>query len=99
MPGTTTWKELRPKLVKAEDEPHPAQACQQMQAGLRLATLRKHRKRSQAAVAKKLAVSQSSISQLEHCDDPRLSTVAGYVSALGGRLELRAVFDDETITI
>jgi predicted transcriptional regulator len=61
--------------------------------------LRKRRKASQAIVAKKLKVSQSNISQLEHAADPRLSTVAGYVDALGGKLEIRAVFDDETISI
>jgi predicted transcriptional regulator len=44
-------------------------------------------------------VSQSNISQLERGADPRLSTVANYVDALGGKLELVAVFDDERILI
>jgi len=50
-------------------------------------------------VAKKLKVSLSNISQLERGADPRLSTVAGYVDALGGKLEVLAVFDDETVPI
>ena len=66
---------------------------------MRLAALRKRRKASQAAVAKKLKVSQSNVSQFERGADPRMSTVAGYVDALGGRLEVLAVFDDETVSI
>jgi predicted transcriptional regulator len=96
---TTPWREIRNKRIKPEDEPRIAKIREQMEAELRLAAVRKKRKKSQAAVAKKLSVSQSNISQLERGGDPRLSTVAGYIDALGGKLEMVAVFDDETITI
>jgi DNA-binding XRE family transcriptional regulator len=96
---TTPWKEIRSKRIKPEDEPRIAKIREQMEAELRLAAVRKKRKKSQAAVAKKLAVSQSNISQFERGGDPKLSTVAGYIDALGGKLEILAVFDDETITI
>jgi hypothetical protein len=39
------------------------------------------------------------ISQLERGADPRLSTVASYVNALGGKLEIVAVFDDERVVL
>jgi transcriptional regulator with XRE-family HTH domain len=68
-------------------------------AELRLAAVRRKRKKSQATVAKKLRVSQSNVSQFERGGDPRLSTVADYIGALGGKLEVRAVFDDETLPI
>jgi DNA-binding XRE family transcriptional regulator len=96
---TTPWKEVRGRAVKPEDEPHIEREREVIEAELRLAALRKHRKASQAVVAKKLKVSQSNVSQLERGADPRLSTVAGYVDALGGRLEVLAVFDDETVPI
>jgi DNA-binding XRE family transcriptional regulator len=96
---STPWKEVRKRAVEPADEPHIAREREILEAELRLAALRKHRKKSQATVAKKLKVTQSNISQLERGADPRLSTVAGYVSALGGKLEIVAVFDDETITI
>jgi hypothetical protein len=35
------------------------------------------------------------VSRLEHGDDAKLSTLRAYVEALGGRLELVAVFDDD----
>jgi DNA-binding XRE family transcriptional regulator len=99
MTGTTTWKNLRPRVVTPEDEPHIARGREIIQAELRLAALRKHRKRSQTAVAKTLAISQSRVSAIERGPDPKLSTVAGYVKALGGHLEIAAVFDDERIPI
>ncbi len=96
---TTPWKEVRKRAVKPGDEPYIAREREIIEAELRLAALRKRRKASQAVVAKKLKVSQSNISQLERGADPRLLTVAGYVDALGGRLEVLAVFDDETVPI
>ncbi len=96
---TTPWKEIRSKRIKPKDEPRVARVREQMEAELRLAALRKRRKASQATLAKKLAVSQSNISQLERGGDPKLSTVADYVGALGGKLEIIAVFDDERVTI
>ncbi len=96
---TRSWKEVREQAVRSEDEPHIVRERELLEAELRLAELRKRRKASQAAVAKSLKVSQSSISQFERGADPRLSTVAGYVKALGGRLEVLAVFDDETVPI
>ena len=96
---TTPWKEVRKRAVKPEDEPQIAREREIIEAELRLAALRKRRKASQAVVAKKLKVSQSNVSQLERGADPRLSTVAGYVDALGGKLEVLAVFDDETVPI
>jgi transcriptional regulator with XRE-family HTH domain len=47
---------------------------------------------TQAQVADDLGVSQSAISQLEQRGDTMLSTLADFVSALGGELEIRANF-------
>ena len=96
---TTPWKEVRKRAVKPEDEPLIAREREALEAELRLAALRKRRKASQATIAKRLAVSQSNISQLERGADPRLSTVASYVGALGGKLEIVAVFDDERVVL
>lgn len=96
---TASWRDVRKRAVRAGDEPHIAREREIIEAELRLAALRKHRKASQTEVAEKLKVSQSNVSQLERGADPRLSTVASYVGALGGRLEVLAVFDDETVPI
>jgi DNA-binding XRE family transcriptional regulator len=70
-----------------------------MEAELRLAAVRRRRGVSQAAVARALEVSQPNVSRIEQEDDVYLSTLARYIAALGGHLEVRAVFPDETITV
>jgi len=50
---------------------------------------------SQVELAGRLEVTQGAISKLEHSDDVRISTLRQYLEALGARLELVAVFDDE----
>ena len=62
---------------------------------IRLYELRHAEAVSQIELAGRLDVTQSAISKLEHSDDVRVSTLRQYVQALGGRLELVAVFDDE----
>jgi DNA-binding XRE family transcriptional regulator len=70
-----------------------------MEAEMRLAELRQRRGVSQATIADALAVSQPNVSRIEQEDDVYLSTLARYVAALGGHLEVLAVFPEETITV
>lgn len=60
-----------------------------------LAELRKAKTVTQVEIAGLLARGQSTISAMEHSEDPKLSTLREYVEALGGRLEIAAVFEDE----
>ena len=56
--------------------------------------LRRARARTQVQVAKKLGITQDSVSRLEQRTDLLLSTLRGYIAALGGRLSLIAEFSD-----
>jgi DNA-binding XRE family transcriptional regulator len=62
---------------------------------IRLYELRHGEAVSQAELAGRLDVTQGAISMLEHSDDVRVSTLRQYLEALGARLELVAVFDDD----
>jgi DNA-binding transcriptional regulator YiaG len=62
---------------------------------LRLYELRHAEAVSQAELAGRLDVTQGAVSKLEHADDVRVSTLRQYLDALGARLELVAVFDEE----
>jgi len=62
---------------------------------IRLYELRHSEAISQAELAGRLEVTQGAISKLEHADDVRVSTLRQYLDALGARLELVAVFEDE----
>ena len=66
---------------------------------LQLAAVRRARGLTQEEVAERLHVSQSNVSQLERTQDPFLSTLRDYVAALGGRLEITAVFPDDRIVL
>lgn len=61
-------------------------------------TLQELRKR-QEELAKVMRVSQASVSQTEQRDDILISTLRAVVGALGGRLVVKALFDDGTVEI
>ncbi len=63
-----------------------------MIAEMALSELRKALDVSQEDLAKLLKVSQASVSKIENRSDPHLSSIAAYVEALGGELELVARF-------
>lgn len=54
---------------------------------------------SQSAVAVELETSRPNVSRIEREVDVRLSTLERYVEALGGRLEIHAVFDNQHVKL
>lgn len=59
-----------------------------------LRDLRKARKHTQVRVAEKLGINQENVSRLEQRSDLLISTLSGYVEAMGGKLSLVAQFPD-----
>jgi DNA-binding Xre family transcriptional regulator len=92
----TRFSELR-KQVEARPGAAERLAAKRAQTleEIRLYELRHAEAVSQIDLAGRLEVTQSAISKLEHADDVRVSTLRQYLEALGARLELVAVFDDE----
>jgi DNA-binding XRE family transcriptional regulator len=70
-----------------------------MREVMALAELRAKRQVTQRELADALDVTQSNVSRVEHEDDLYLSTLRSYVEALGGELQLRAVFEDGTVDL
>lgn len=66
--------------------------------GRALGQLRRSRDVTQVELARRLDVSQATVSKFEK-SNPAVTTVIRYIEALGGKLELAAVFDDERIVI
>lgn len=60
-----------------------------------LAELRQSLNMTQTRLAEILNISQETVSKFEHGEDPRLSTMARYIDALGGQLEIKVVMPDE----
>ena len=65
----------------------------------RLEELRKSRSMTQTKVAEYLRKNQGEISRIERRTDIYISTLSEYVRALGGKLEIRAVFPDSEVRI
>ncbi len=59
-----------------------------------LRDLRKARKQTQMRVAEKLGINQENVSRLEQRSDLLISTLSGYVEAMGGKLSLVVEFPD-----
>ena len=100
MPKTRKFAELSSNVVA---DPERAQRVAAMEAAIEhallLGEIREHRSLSQNDVAEVLGASQARVSQLESQSDLYLSTLKRYIEALGGELEVAAVFDGERIEI
>ncbi|MGH8899970.1 MAG: helix-turn-helix domain-containing protein [Egibacteraceae bacterium] len=64
-----------------------------------LAELRQTRQVTQHELARAMATSQPNVSRIEHADEVELTTLRRYVEALGGHLEVTAVFDDDWLPL
>ncbi len=86
----------------AEDKAAIAAGMEQLRAeqrAWRLAEMRRRLGVTQAEVAARMGVTQGRVSAIEHAKAgaTELRTLAAYVEALGGRLEIIADFGDERL--
>lgn len=95
---TRKFRELV-KAMPAERQRRIADRVRQSLMSMPLEEIRKARQMTQAKLADALGVNQGEVSKIEHRTDIYLSTLAGYVEALGGKLEIRAVFPDREMQI
>ena len=91
--ATTKWSEARGRLVPADQEEAAAEGRRALRDALGLARIRAERQVTQVELATRLDRSQGNISELERRSDVYLSSLREYVEALGGELEVNAVFD------
>lgn len=94
---TRTFNELRKQARRRNPgwDEQVAERQRAMEDALALADLRRSRHVTQVQLAEVLGISQGNVSRLEGRSDVYLSTLRSYVQALGGHLEIAAVFDDE----
>lgn len=94
----TKWSEVKHKFSKAEHLLIKQEAAAELER-MGFGKLRLARQQTQAALAERLNIPQGAVSRMERRTDLLLSTLREYVGALGGRLELRAVFPDASFEI
>lgn len=86
--------EILRKLSLAERKKVEDRAAEIIAEEMSLRDLRKARKLTQARVAKKLGITQDSVSRLEKRSDLLLSTLRKTVKAMGGDVRIVAEFPD-----
>jgi DNA-binding XRE family transcriptional regulator len=84
------------KLSPAQRKKVEARAAQLIAEEMTLRELRHARQLTQVRMAKKLGITQDSVSRLEKRSDLLLSTLRKTVEAMGGNLSLVAEFPDRT---
>lgn len=92
-----SWETVRRQ--KPVNEKRVAAYERVLDAEQRIAEARYRRGVSHGAITDALAVSEPEGSDVEQEDDVYLSILGRYVEALGGYLEVRAVFPEEAITL
>ena len=99
MTGHTKWSQVRDQIVaEAGGEESVAEARRATQAyidGHRLAERRRALELTQAQLAERMGITKSRVSQIERGEVSTVEAIARYVQALGGHLQIAAVFGDD----
>ena len=97
--GTRTWKSVRDeRLAPVAVERARGRARERINA-LTLQELRQDFDMTQVELARAADMTQSELSRVESRADHRISTLRRYVDALGGKLEITAVFGKRRIKL
>ncbi len=92
------WSELEAKMGPERVAASRARARKMIEE-MPLQQLRSAREMTQTRLAELLEMDQGNVSKLEQRTDMYLSTLRSYVEAMGGELEIRAVFPDGDVKI
>ena len=87
------FKELRSKMSAAAQNRSREKAARMIET-MALDELRAARSMTQEQLANILGVKQAAVSKMERRTDMYISTLRGIIKAMGGQLEIRAVFPD-----
>jgi len=71
----------------------------QLREEMNIAELRQAFSLTQSTLAETLGVGQAEISKIENRTDIFVSTLRRFINAMGGDLEIRAIFPDKSVTI
>lgn len=94
----TKWSELKARM-NPEAQRKAKSLTAEMLAKMPLEHLRAARQMTQVNLAQVLGVNQSAVSKLEKRTDMYLSTLRSYIEAMGGELEIQAVFPEGSVRI
>ncbi|HMD84797.1 MAG TPA: helix-turn-helix domain-containing protein [Terriglobia bacterium] len=94
-----TWTQIKNETMTKGEQRQAHMLATRALADMELSELREALEVSQGELAKKLRVTQAAISRLERRPNLLVESIANYVEALGGRLELHAVLPNRTVKL
>lgn len=97
--GTRKWKSVRAERLDPEAILRVTRRARAQVEELTLQELRRGLSMTQVDVARTAEMTQSELSRLESRGDHRISTLRRYVEALGGELEVSAVFGGRRVKL
>ena len=95
---THKWKAIRGKF-SPEREARIRQRVKEAISVMTLRQLREARSLTQVNLAKVLNVNQGAVSKMEKRTDMYVSTLRSYIKAMGGDLQIKAVFPEGEVQI
>jgi transcriptional regulator with XRE-family HTH domain len=97
--GVRNWKSVKAGRLNRQALARVSEQARAQLTALTLQELRQELAMTQIDVAQAAEMSQSELSRLESRADHRISTLRRYVEALGGKLEIAAVFGGRRVKL
>ena len=92
------WRDIR-RTLSPEQEEKTRQYVKSVVAAVSLNQLREARSLTQANLASVLGINQGSVSKMEKRTDMYVSTLRSFIQAMGGQLQIKAVFPEGEVQI
>jgi len=92
------WRDIR-GTFSAEEEAEIEREVENAAAVMTLYQLREARSLTQVSLAKVLEVNQGAVSRMEKRTDMYVSTLRNFIQAMGGRLQVKAIFPEGEVEI
>ena len=92
------WKDIR-KQLSPEAEQRIQQGVKEAAAVMTLHQLREARSLTQVNLARVLEINQGAVSKMEKRTDMYVSTLRNFIQAMGGQLQVKAIFPEGEIQI
>jgi DNA-binding XRE family transcriptional regulator len=92
------WRDIR-RTLSPEQEEATRQYVKSVVEAVTLNQLREARSLTQANLASVLGINQGSVSKMEKRADMYVSTLRSFIQAMGGQLQIKAVFPEGEVEI
>lgn len=93
------WRDIKNQTMTKAQQAHAHTLAMRDLREMELRDLREALEVTQVELAKKLKTTQAAVSRLEKRPGMLVNTLGDYVEALGGRIEVRAILPDRTVSL